>query len=127
MDKSLSILRKALRNDTSLIPRFIDVKSINHKECLSISQYVFNDLDKLLVNKTLSLTKIYEIILSIDIYFNEMVSINQDISILYYNYFQDMLDCYIEYCQQEELWEVAANIRNFYEDFFKQKISNKNE
>ena len=127
LDKSLNVLKRALKNDSRMIPSFIVNKSINHKECMAISQYVFSDLDKLLVNKTLTTSKITEISLSIDIYFGEMVNINQEVSILYYSYFQDMMDYYIEYCQEEELWEVAANIKNFYEEFFKQKMLNKNE
>ena len=122
LDKYLLILKKALKNDMVMLPSFIDNRQPNHRECYSISGYVFTDIDKLLVNKTLTSKRIIEISLSCDIYFSEMIQINQDITILYYNYFQDILKTYIEYSIENELWEAAANIKNFYQEFFKQKI-----
>lgn len=122
MNRSLGELRFAISKDMSYLPEFIDTKKSNHKQCFSIFSYILEAIDRLIYNKILTKSKITQVISYIETLFGDMALVDENITIQYYMYSQIIINCYAEYCKDNELWEVLSNIRSFFEGFYKTKL-----
>ena len=127
MEKELRKLREQIRRDAVMVPFFIDKKKAIDRYCFELGVMVFECIDRLVVMNVLTSRKIGYISNDIDKVLNEMTLSSSSITLLYYNYLEDILKGYLRYCEDEELWEVASNLNKFYENLYKQKLSKEDE
>lgn len=127
MEKELKMLKEVIRKDAVMIPQFIDKTKAIDRTCYEMAVHFFECLDRLIVPIVLSKRKINYIVNDIELIFNEMSIVSGSLTLHYFSFIDEMLHYYINFCQKEELWEVAANIKSFYEALFKQKWIVNNE
>jgi hypothetical protein len=127
MEESLKNLKNRLRKDCRKIPPFLDHTRAIERTIFDMSILFFECLDRLITNEILSNKKIKYIVFDSEMVVNEMFDVNNNLSYLYYDYFNKVIYAYIDYCEKEELWEVASNFKNFYELLFKEKLIKKND
>jgi len=115
-------LKDYVKMDAYMLPSFINNQIITDKSCNEISICIFGQLYKLMSDVILTKKKNKYIVDLVNDYLNEMSLIDPSLSILYYEYYRDMLVGYLKYAIQNELWETCTNIRVFYEELYREKI-----
>lgn len=127
IDKSLNELKMFISSDSTYVPDFIDNKISSHKQCYTIFSYLLNYLDRIIVNEVVSKKRMVVIVSYINSLFTDMVMVNEEITVMYYNYLHNMLEYYKSYCTDMELFEVIININNLIEQVFDIKLEKDNE
>lgn len=124
-EQSLMRLKIALKKDSQMLPSFINNERICDRECFVTSKYIFDNIEKLMNMKVLPNRRIVAISNSSEVTLLDMSNFDASIAINYYAFYKEMLVYYMEFCLRTELYETAENIRNFYEEFYKEKYERK--
>lgn len=125
-EQSLLRLKVALRKDSQMLPSFINNERICDRECFIASKYIFDNIEKLMDMRVLASKRIISISNSSEMTLLDMSNFDASIAINYYAFYKEMLIYYMEFCLKTELYETAENIRNYYEEFYKEKYERKN-
>ena len=102
-------------NDVAMIQVFINNNNFKHNQCRNIYRELSSKLVILLEGRILSTRMIDKIHNTFYEYLIDIFEIDTDLGILYYGYIQEFFECYKGDCEDNELFESAANIRNFLE------------
>lgn len=124
-EQNLMRLKVALKKDSQMLPSFINNDRICDRECFITSKYIFDNIEKLMSMKVLTNRRIVSISNSSEMTLLDMANFDATITINYYAFFKEMLIYYMEFCEKTELWETCENIRNYYEEFYKEKYERK--
>lgn len=127
MEELIIKLKMVLRNDSKMVPYFIENDKYIHRSCFDKSEYLFAIISKLVDIEIFSTRKIKLLSDRFNVILGEMSIIEPMISIIYMDYMSEMIQYYFDFCKRQELYEVCINIKNFYEECFKIKIIDENE
>jgi hypothetical protein len=114
--ETLNYQKRIIHNywqDVSLIPVFINNSNPIHIKMKEIVREMFGKICILLEPKVLTTRVITRLQNVYNDYIIDMMEIDLDLTLLYYEYIREMLDCYKGDCLDGELYESAQNIENF--------------
>jgi len=127
MEEFIIKLKMVLRNDSKMVPYFIENDKYIHRSCFDKSEHLFAIISKLVDIEIFSTRKIKLLSDRFNVILGEISIIEPMISIIYMDYMSEMTQYYFDFCKKQELYEVCINIKNFYEECFKIKIIDENE
>ena len=109
----LNTMIKSLKKDSELLPPFIDNKNTSHKVMMELSGSVVLLFIPLFSMKVLTKNNITSITNQISDLMVEMLSIDGELTLLFYDWWIKCLDAYRKLCMVNELFETIQNIDNF--------------
>lgn len=107
-------LRREIEKDMINIPYFINIKSYTDKKVYEILLEMYVIISKLTQNKILTTIRMDLIFNEFSIEVDKLVNIaaNETIYLLH-NQLKNDINKYISICEEFELYEIAANFKNF--------------
>ncbi|NBO22675.1 hypothetical protein EBU94_04960, partial [bacterium] len=97
------------------IPSFISGRKFTHKKCFDISQDIFDYIKILYSPKILMDMDINKVYYQVMNCINEMLDIDSSVGINYYRFIFDMSEFYMERAIENEIFEIAENLKRFIE------------
>ncbi|NBW79609.1 MAG: hypothetical protein EBR27_11450 [Betaproteobacteria bacterium] len=101
--------------NTKIIPSFISGRKFTHKKCFDISQDIFDYIKILYSPKILMDMDINKVYYQVMNCINEMLDIDSSVGINYYRFIFDMSEFYMERAIENEIFEIAENLKRFIE------------
>ncbi len=109
---TISQFKREMINKSSFIPDFIQTTSSLDHAVWNNMRYISDLLTELVTDKVIKENSINVLILKFDIEL-EMIGDVSDKVFTIQQYYEEFLDYMLERCLEEEMYESAANIRNF--------------
>lgn len=110
--KLMNTIKISLQKDSKMLPRFIDNTSHIDKECYKIGVMLIEQLIPLISYRIARKSALYKIAENINFFFDDMVKISPNISIMYYEYMGELMVAYGNLFLANEMFEAKINFDN---------------
>ena len=113
MEIEVRLMNHFLKNG-KMVPDFISGRFATHKNAFFTANVIFQRLGTLFRPNVISQRAIDELFIEFCEILEEIMEQDELLSLDYARYFKEMISIYMENAIEEEAFEVAENLKNFY-------------